>query len=64
MYEGKVETVLVESVSKTNSEFLSGRTDGGKIVNFKGDEPLIGKMVSVKITEAKTWSLVGELLEN
>ncbi len=62
-YLGTVETVLVESISKTNSEFLSGRTDGGKIVNFKGDECLIGKMIDVRIIEAKTWSLVGEVLD-
>ena len=61
-YEGKVEKVLVESVSKTNEEYLSGRTDGGKIVNFRGDRSLIGKMLDVKITESKTWSLLGEIV--
>lgn len=62
MYFGKVEKVLVEGISKTNEEALSGRTDGGKIVNFKGDEALVGKIVNVKITETKTWSLCGELV--
>lgn len=61
-YFGRVEKVLVESLSKTNEEFLSGRTDGGKIVNFKGDRSLIGSMVNVKITETKTWSLLGEIV--
>ena len=58
-----MEKVLVESVSKTNGEFLSGRTDGGKIVNFRGDEALIGSIVDVKITECKTWSLTGEIIK-
>lgn len=62
-YAGRVETVLAESVSKTNSDFLSGRTDGGKLVNFRGDKSLIGKMLRVRITEPKTWSLMGEIEE-
>ena len=62
-YLGRMEKVLVESVSKTNGEFLSGRTDGGKIVNFRGDEALIGSIVDVKITECKTWSLTGEIIK-
>ncbi len=61
-YFGKIEKVLVEGESKTNPEFLSGRTDGGKIVNFRGDSSLVGELVDVKITEVKTWSLLGEIL--
>ncbi len=61
-YAQRVERVLIESVSKTNPEFLSGRTDGGKIVNFKGSEELIGELVDVRITETKTWSLIGEII--
>ncbi|MBQ5791849.1 MAG: 30S ribosomal protein S12 methylthiotransferase RimO [Clostridia bacterium] len=61
--EGKVLTVLVEGESKTDAEYMSGRTDGGKIVNFKAPENLKGSFVNVKITEAKTWSLSGELAE-
>lgn len=59
---GSVQRVLTESVSRTNEEFLSGRTEGGKIVNFCGDSSLIGKFVDVKITECKTWSLTGEII--
>ena len=62
LYFGKVEEVLVEGQSKTNPEFLSGRTSGGKIVNFKGDLSLVGEIVNVKITETKTWSLGGEII--
>lgn len=62
-YEGKVLKVLAEGPSKTNPDVLAGRTDGGKTVNFKGNESHIGKMLDVKITEAKTWSLIGEIVE-
>lgn len=61
-YFGRTERVLVEGESKTNPEFLSGRTDGGKIVNFRGDSSLVGELVDVKITDVKTWSLLGEIL--
>ncbi|MBQ7097644.1 MAG: TRAM domain-containing protein, partial [Clostridia bacterium] len=62
-YFGRCEKILVEGPSKTNSEFLCGRTDGGKIVNFRGDGALVGKIVDVKITEVKTWSLIGEIID-
>ena len=47
--EGTVQKVLVEGYSKNNKEFLTGRTDGGKIVNFPEDKSLIGDIVGVKI---------------
>ena len=52
---------MVEGKSKNNPDILTGRTRTGKIVNFKGDERIIGKLVNVTITEAKTWSLEGEI---
>ena len=61
-YLGKTEKVLVEGESKTNPEYLCGRTDGGKIVNFKGDKDMIGKIIDIKITKTQTWSLGGEVL--
>lgn len=61
--EGKIMRVLVEGPSKTDESFLTGRTDGGKIVNFKGSLDLKGKLIDVKITEARTWSLAGETLK-
>jgi tRNA-2-methylthio-N6-dimethylallyladenosine synthase len=62
-YVGRVCSVLVEGESKNNPEMLSGRTDSSKIVNFKGDSSLKGKYVNVKITQAHTWSLNGELVD-
>lgn len=62
-YEGRIERVLVEGRSKRNVNALSGRTDGFKLVNFKGDESRIGRFVNVKITEGKTFSLEGEIVE-
>lgn len=59
-YVGEVVTVLVEGESRKDAEVLSGYTERNKLVNFKGSKTLIGQMVPVKITEAKTWSLLGE----
>lgn len=60
--EGTVEEVLVEGPSKTNSEKLSSRTRTNRIVIFSGQKDLIGELISVKITEAKTFSLFGMLI--
>jgi len=60
-YVGRVERVLVDGASKNDPNMLSGRCDSSKIVNFKGDASLIGKYVNVLITEARTWSLNGEI---
>lgn len=61
--EGGEYTVFVESVSKNNSEVLSGKTAGGKTVDFRGDPALIGQFCNVTVTRAKSWSLDGEIKE-
>lgn len=61
-YEGTVQKILVEGVSKNNENTLTGRTEGGKVVNFAGDISLLGQMVNVKITKAQTWSLFGDII--
>lgn len=62
-FEGQVVEVLVEGESKRNAEVLSGYTRKSKLVNFKAPTSVIGKLVHVKITEAKTWSLDGEFID-
>ena len=58
---GKIYEVLVESISK-KGETLMGRTEQNYIVNFKGDESLIGKIVSVKITDYSAQTLKGKII--
>ncbi len=62
-YEGQVVKVLVDGESKNNPDVLAGYTSKNKLVNFVGPKSAIGKIVKVKITEAKTWSLNGEMVE-
>ena len=61
VYDGRIERVLVEGRSKRNSNAYSGRTDGFKLVNFKGEENMVGTFVDVEITEGKTFSLEGRI---
>jgi len=58
---GKNEEILVEAISKNSREDMAGRTRTNKIVNFKGNYELIGKTISVTITDAYLHSLRGEL---
>jgi tRNA-2-methylthio-N6-dimethylallyladenosine synthase len=60
---GRVERVLVEGPSKNEREDMTGRTRGNRIVNFPGERELIGKTVSVLITETFLHSLRGEMEE-
>ena len=39
-----------------------GRTECNRVVNFAGGQRLVGQMVDVTITEAKTYTLRGEVL--
>lgn len=63
-YLGRTVQVLVDGPAKqTDPEgrtIMNGRTDGFKLVDFPGDESLTGRIIDVKITGAKTFSLSGE----
>lgn len=61
LLENKTVRILVEGESKNNSDMLTGRTEGNKIVNFSGDKSLIGTFADVTVTRALTWSLEGKL---
>lgn len=61
-YVGTVQKVLVEGKSKTNENMLTGRTDTNKVVNFEGNENLIGNIINLKIISEHMWYLKGEIL--
>ena len=63
-YLGRIVDVMVDGASKNDAGAWSGRTDTFKLVNFTSEEPLTeGQMVSVRITETKTFSLDGEKVD-
>ena len=56
----KVKPVLILGESDKENKFM-GYTDNMKLVNVVCDKELVGKIIDVKITDAKTWSLEGVL---
>lgn len=61
-YLNKIVEVLVIGTSDRGDNKVCGYTDTMKLVNIVGSEDLIGKIVNVKITDAKSFSLDGEVL--
>ncbi|WP_406624374.1 tRNA (N6-isopentenyl adenosine(37)-C2)-methylthiotransferase MiaB [Acidovorax sp. SDU_ACID1] len=59
---GTVQRLLVEGASKRDGGELMGRTECNRVVNFPGHPRLIGQMADVRITEARTYTLRGEVL--
>ena len=59
---GTVQRILVEGASKRDADELMGRTECNRVVNFAGQPRLVGQMVDVTITEAKAYTLRGEVL--
>lgn len=57
-YLDKTVKVLIENTSDKENVMM-GYTDTMKLVNVKCDKSNIGKIIDVKITDAKTWSLDG-----
>ena len=63
-YLGREMEVLVENfeVRKNGDKVITGRTRNNKIVHIPCDRDLTGEFVNVKITNARTWYLNGELI--
>jgi tRNA-2-methylthio-N6-dimethylallyladenosine synthase len=59
---GTVQRVLVEGPSARDPEELTGKTENMRNVNFPGHPRLIGQFVDLRITEARTNSLRGEVV--
>ena len=59
-YVGTVQKVLVEGKSKTNDKIYTGRTETNKVVNFEGNDDLVGKVIPLKIDSEHMWYLKGE----
>jgi tRNA-2-methylthio-N6-dimethylallyladenosine synthase len=59
--EGHVTEVLVEGPSKNSNEEVTGRTRTNKIVNFAGNQDMVGTLVNVEIVRGYANSLRGEL---
>lgn len=61
-YTGQVVEVLAEEKNHQEAGHLTGRLSNNLLVHFKGDESLIGKLVSVQLTECRGFYYMGELV--
>ena len=62
-YQDQVVKVLLEGTSEKDDNMLMGYTETMKLVNVKADKKYIGQIKNVKITDVKTWSMDGELID-
>lgn len=60
---GEVKEALVESKNTHLDNYVSARLSNNMIVHFKADESLIGKIVKVRLDEAKGFYYLGHMLE-
>ena len=60
-YVGKTVRCLVDGESDDPRNNLNARTPGNRLVHLTGDPALVGRYVDLKITDATTWALFGEL---
>ncbi len=60
---GTTQKVLVEGFSVKTSKELYGRCDNNKIVNFPSAKNMIGRFANVLITEIRTNTLYGEIVQ-
>ena len=61
---GNVEKVLVVDKNEKDDSKVFGYTESMKLVNFVGSSELIGKIINVKIIDAKSFSLDGEVSQD
>ena len=62
-YLGNVFEILVEDVNSKFENTYCGRTDCGRLVNFKSDKNILNQFVKVKVTKGTSATLWGEIQE-
>ncbi len=60
---GTIQKVLIVGVSEKDNTKVSGYTENMKLVNVDASLETIGKIINVKILEAKSFSLDGKIKE-
>ncbi len=58
--EGRTEEVLVEEINTHGPGLMTGRLSNNVLVHFPGDESMIGKFYTVKLTENHGFYYIGE----
>ena len=60
---GTLQEVFVEGPSSRDPHVYTGRARNNRVVFFPGDPSLVGQLVHVRITDARTWSIRGDVVE-
>jgi tRNA-2-methylthio-N6-dimethylallyladenosine synthase len=61
-YLGRTEMVLIEGENPKNPQQMMGRTASNRLVFCPGEGKLRGQLLSIKITEARSFSLTGNII--
>lgn len=64
LHKGKTFKCFVYGKGKQGDNYLAARTDGNLIIEFVGDDGLIGTFQKIKVTEPLTYVMLGELERN
>ena len=57
---GTVQPVLAEAIGENGK--IRGRLNNNHLIHFDGDSALLGQIVDVKVTRARTFYLMGEMI--
>ena len=60
-FMGRKMRVLADGISKKHQGYLTGKSNEFIIVEFQGDESLIGQFVEIEVTETMNWAVRGKL---
>jgi len=61
-YVGQTLRVLCDGRGRTDDKLLTGKSRQNIIVDFAGDDKLLGQFVDIRITRALPWALIGEII--
>ena len=60
---GTIQKVLITGISEKDDNKVCGYTENMKLVNVEADKKVIGEIINVKITDAKSFSLDGVIVK-
>lgn len=63
LHQGKTYKCYVYGKGKLNDNYVAARNDGNLIIEFEGDESLIGTFQRIKVIEPLTFVMRGELVK-
>ncbi len=59
---GRVRPVLVDGTSRRDTTVWKGKTEGNKTILFRDSRDILGRIMSVRVVRADSWTLHGEVV--